>query len=286
MESCISSDFGTDWYLVAKGRKHSGHWRCACVNLGANVDKMELSSGKKRWSLRSQAIIATNGKYKALICAAFASCVEKNVSLLNAGTKENSPGMQRCSAEKCRSKAKPWRLDLAKQHHDTFFRYDNSTLNGWKFPPPKRPKAFILRASSAASHLCDCVIARGKSLSKKSGCGQKLIRLLPILQPDWSFSLLFGTMFIMPCFSTSFLLLEISFHPNPSSKSFDLEWHLTTPSLFSMALMLTRIANHVMVVHAPWHSTKENKPQHGRKTIGIQSNKKARPFGTLYMVPW
>ena len=95
-------------YLVAKGRKHSGHWRCACVNLGANVDKMELSSGKKRWSLRSQAIIATNGKYKALICAAFASCtVEKKVSLLNAGTKENSPEMQRCSAEKCRSKAKP-----------------------------------------------------------------------------------------------------------------------------------------------------------------------------------
>lgn len=44
-----------------------------------------------------------------------------------------------------------------------------------------------------------------------------------------------------------------------SSKSFGLEWHLTTPSLFSMALMLTRIANHVMVVQAPWHSSKDKR---------------------------
>lgn len=65
-------------------------------------------------------------------------------------------------------------------------------LKSWKFPPPKRPKAFILRASSAASHLFDCLIARGKCY------GQKLTKTLLILQPDWSFSLhsrrVFGTM--------------------------------------------------------------------------------------------
>lgn len=65
-------------------------------------------------------------------------------------------------------------------------------LKSWKFPPPKRPKAFILRASSAASHLFDCLIARGKRY------GQKLTKTLLILQPDWSFSLrsrlVFGTM--------------------------------------------------------------------------------------------
>ena len=39
-----SFDFG-DWHLAAKGRKHSGHGRCACVNLGALI-KMKLSSCK------------------------------------------------------------------------------------------------------------------------------------------------------------------------------------------------------------------------------------------------
>lgn len=65
-------------------------------------------------------------------------------------------------------------------------------LKSWKFPPPKRPNAFILRASSAASHLFDCLIARLKCY------GQKLTKTLLILQPDWSFSLhsrrVFGAM--------------------------------------------------------------------------------------------
>jgi len=72
MESSITFDFG-DWHLAAKGRKHSGHGRCACVNLGALI-KWSCQVAKKRWSLSSQAIIATNGKYKALICAALPSC--------------------------------------------------------------------------------------------------------------------------------------------------------------------------------------------------------------------
>ena len=65
-------------HLAAKGRKHSGHWRCACVNLGALI-KWSCQVAKKRWSLSSQAIIATNGKYKALICAALPSCSWKNM---------------------------------------------------------------------------------------------------------------------------------------------------------------------------------------------------------------
>ena len=71
--------------------------------------KLELSSGKKAMMVFELPSHHSN-KWQIQgtdLCSLAKLQLKKHVSFLNAGTKENSPAMQRCSAEKCRSEAKP-----------------------------------------------------------------------------------------------------------------------------------------------------------------------------------
>ena len=107
MESSITFDFGTDWPSGSQGSQTQRPLE-VCLCQPWSIDQMELSSGKKAMVFKLPSHHSNKWQIQGTdLCSLAKLQLKKHVSFLNAGTKQNSPAMQRCSAEKCRSEAKP-----------------------------------------------------------------------------------------------------------------------------------------------------------------------------------
>lgn len=239
------------WRLASgsQGSQTQRPWEvCLCQPWSKCWSNWSCQVAKKRWwSLSSQAIIATNGKYKALICAALPSCSWKNMCPF---------WMQEPRRTRLRCKDVVQKNVDQKQNHEGLTLTPDNIMT--HFPPSIWPSKY--------GNALNCWNLENSHLQKDprhlfwEPVQQQATSSIVSLHVGSAMDKSWPKLYLSCNLTDPFLYIQgENWYNVVSSKSFGLEWHLTTPSLFSMALMLTRIANHVMVVQAPWHSSKDKR---------------------------